>query len=113
MKICKKLCDECPFSRNSAKGWIASYSIDDFMEFMRYDLPFPCHMLVEHDMTAEEAAQSVIDGKMKLCRGYVESMRKSAKIPRDPELAAIVASVNPSDDVMSIFEFAKHHTINK
>lgn len=109
MKICTKICDECPFSNKSPRGWLADYTVEDFAQFFRLEVLFPCHKQIKDDLNFNQAAELVKTNKVKLCRGYVESMRKSAKLPVDPELANIVKNVALSDDSMSIFEFFAHH----
>lgn len=112
-KVCSKLCGECPFSSKSAKGWLADYEVKDFMNFMTHEILFPCHMQMgEDDLSPEAVNEKVRNGELTLCRGYVESMRKSCKTPRDEKLAKIVAEIEVSEQSMSIFEFAKHHETN-
>lgn len=111
MKICPKLCNECPFSNTSMKGFLSNYSINDFILFQSKDILFPCHMLVPYDMTIDEAKTLIIEDKLPICRGYIESMRKSCKIPKNPEFALLVKNVELSDNSMSIFEFATYHKI--
>lgn len=115
MNFCKKLCNECPFSKKSLPGWLASYSIEDFHAMMNAEVMFPCHMLMtEGDITVEEAQEAVQSGEMKVCRGYMESMIKSAKMPKfNKELIKYREAVKAeglSEESMSMFEFAKHHT---
>jgi len=97
------------------KGFLADYSTDDFRQFMNMELLFPCHMLVKGTMSAQDAHDAIAAGEMRLCRGYVESMAKSCKSPRDREFAEVVKSVKEaglSSNSMSIFEFQKYHTID-
>lgn len=112
-KVCSKLCGECPFSSKSINGWLADYSIEDFQNFMRAEVLFPCHMKVgEEDMSPIDVNDKVKSGELTLCRGYVESIKKSCKIPKDEKLAELVKSIELSEESMSIFEFAKHHDVS-
>ena len=109
MKVCNIICDSCPFSKTSMPGFLADYKISDFQIFMDKDFTFPCHKLVSHDIFAIEVQLLIQKEELLLCRGYVESMHRSAKLPRDPEFAKIVKNIELSQKSMSIFEFIKFH----
>ncbi len=115
MNICKKLCGECPFSKQSLSGWLATYSVDDFKKMMEAEIMFPCHKTMSGgDITVEEAQQFIKNGKMKMCRGYLESMIKSAKMPKFNkeliEYREVVKAEGLSEQSMSIHEFVTYHT---
>jgi len=112
---CEKLCKECPFSVDSPKGWLADYSVDDIKEIMNQEALFPCHMLMaEGDMTQYQVQKAIEQGEMKLCRGYIESMIKSGKLPRYnillKEEIDRVKQEGLSENSMPIWEFIKHHS---
>lgn len=114
LNVCSKLCGECPFSKNSAKGWLADYTPQDIQNFMNGEALFPCHKMVEGDeLTQAEVKEKILSGELKLCRGYVESMVKSCKMPKFNkillEARALVKEEGLSADSMSIFEFIKYH----
>jgi hypothetical protein len=116
MNVCKKLCNDCPFSNKSAKGWLAEYSIDDIQQLQNQDALFPCHlMMTDGDMTQGEVNEAIINGEMKLCRGYVESLIKSCKMPRTNKLLiearALVKAEGVSEESMSMYEFKNYHNI--
>jgi hypothetical protein len=113
--VCKSTCSECPFSNKSQRGWLSDYTLDDFKNYMAAEVSFPCHMqMSKDDKTVEEAAEAVNRGEMTLCRGYVECVIKSAKMPyKNDALMKAVEMVNDeglSEHTMSIFEFIEHHT---
>lgn len=109
-KICPNLCGDCPFSKNSLPGFLADYTIEDFMEFQRVEYPFPCHKQLESDLPADLVENLVIDGKLMVCRGYAESMKMSCKVPRNRDFARALESIEISGDALSIFDFVKHHS---
>jgi hypothetical protein len=114
MSICKKICNECPFSNKSLNGWLGGYSIDDVMAFQRTETSFPCHkMMTQENLSQAQADKAIKNGNMKLCRGYVESMVKSCKSPFANQLLieAIVKvkAEGLSEDSMAIWDFKKHH----
>lgn len=117
MNVCKKICNECPFSNKSMKGWLANYTINDIIEIQSNELLFPCHMMMsDNDMTFIEVSESIKEGKLKLCRGYVESMIKSCKLPRHNTILinAIlhVKKEGISKNSLSIQDFKNHHKLN-
>jgi hypothetical protein len=112
--ICKKICNECPFSNKSLSGWLGGYSIDDIIKFQREEISFPCHMMMSNgDMSLIEADKAIKNGSIKLCRGYVESIIKSAKSPfMNKTLVQAISEVRAeglSEDSMAIWNFKKHH----
>lgn len=113
--VCKTTCKECPFSNKSQRGWLSDYTIDDFQKYMAGEATFPCHMQMSvDDKTVEEAKEAVNKGEMTLCRGYVESVIKSAKMPYKNEVlikaVELVKEEGLSEHTMDIFEFREHHT---
>ena len=116
MNICSKICNDCPFSSNSVNGWLADYNIEDFKSMMDQEVLFPCHMMMkEDDLTVDKAQEKIIKGELKLCRGYMESMIKSCKMPKFNKyllnVRQKVKEEGVSDSSMSIYSFTKHHTI--
>ena len=96
------------------KSFLAGYKVNDFVMFFQREVLFPCHKLLEQeDLTIKQVNEKVRDGSLLLCRGYVESMKRSAKLPKDAHFAKIVKEVELSENSMSIFEFTKHHTYEK
>lgn len=114
MSVCKKICNECPFSNKSLNGWLGGYSIEDVISFQRNETSFPCHkMMSENNISQAQADKAIKNGTMKLCRGYVESMVKSCKSPFGNKLLvqaiAEVKAEGLSEDSMAIWDFKKHH----
>ena len=113
IKICAKMCNECPFSNKSMKGFLADYTIEDILAYMQTDTLFPCHKLLpdHYDKHVSDINKLVNNGTYKLCRGYAESMIKSCNNPKNPELKAILVSTksNLSENSMSMWNFKEHH----
>jgi hypothetical protein len=114
MSVCKKICNECPFSNKSLNGWLGGYTIDDVMTFQRTETSFPCHkMMTQENLSPTQVDRAIKNGDMKLCRGYVESMVKSCKSPfANKFLIEAIAEVKAeglSEDSMAIWDFKKHH----
>jgi len=117
VSVCPKMCKECPFSKNAMPGWLADYTPQDIQNYMSHEAFFPCHMMMPEgvdDMNQQQVQDAIAAGEMKFCRGYVESMIKSGKMPYKNK--ALVEAYNKvkaegvSPNTMNIFEFTKHHT---
>lgn len=113
LNVCAKMCNECPFSNKSLNGWLADYTTDDIIKFMSFDASFPCHKMIKKDLSVDEVTKAIEKGEMKLCRGYVEMLIKSAKSPKNNnflvEAIKLVKEDGLSENSMSIFEFTEHH----
>lgn len=115
MKVCTKICNECPFSNKSLPGWLADYTVEDIKNYQRHDALFPCHLMIKGDQfTQEEVSKAIEAGEMKLCRGYIESIIKSAKMPKKGtalyEAYEVVKKQGLSENSISMWDFEKHHT---
>lgn len=114
VKLCSdKPCAECPFSKQSMRGWLGDYTVDDLLMLYRFDVPFPCHMTMKTatGISADAVTDAIQSGKMQLCRGYVEMMKKCYKMPRREWLAEIVKNAETTVDSMTTQEFLEHHTV--
>lgn len=114
MSVCKKVCNECPFSNKSLSGWLGGYEVEDLISFQREETSFPCHkMMTDSDLSQSQADKAIKNGGMKLCRGYVESIIKSCKSPfMNKTLVQAIAEVKAeglSEDSMAIWDVKKHH----
>ena len=94
------------------RGFLCGYEVKDFIAFHQNDTLFGCHKQLDSDTTVADMESKVRKEKVNLCRGYVESLKKSCKVPRNLELALKVREVIVGDDTMSIFEFVTHHAIH-
>ncbi len=112
---CSKICKECPFSKNSLPGFLADYTPQDIVDFMNREDLFPCHMMMpDENLDQSDVEKMIKNGELKLCRGYVESIIKSAKLPRNNKFLLdamkCVRESGVSENSMPIWEFVKHHT---
>lgn len=117
LSVCPKVCDQCPFSRNSAPGWLGDHTVDEIHISMSMEALFSCHK-----QRGDDPLQNQIDvetGRQQVCRGYIESASKSVKLfggnhSTGRELYRIQQEVQQaglSEDVMSIMEFREHHNL--
>jgi hypothetical protein len=109
-EVCKVLCRECPFRRASAPGYLGASSGDpwDFLEsFAHGEAALPCHLQVNWDRAdAQDQAACA-----KVCRGSLVMLKNECKLPRDPELVALMRSIEPDRETVFAHrnEFMLHH----
>ncbi len=115
LTICSKLCNECPFSASSPKGWLGPHSLEDVIRTQDNQSLFSCHLARKTDMSHDD----MTSGAIKICRGYVASSTKSG-IAFDngsdiaeglKKLQDLVISENKEADdaILSKDEFINHH----
>lgn len=76
MKLCKKICNECPFSQESMPGWLGPHDVNEILNAQQFETPFSCHKQRTDDTKLED----IITGKIDICRGFVASASKSCKL---------------------------------
>lgn len=74
--MCKKICGECPFKKDSLPGWLGPHDVDDIMNMQQFEQPFSCHRTRDDKTTIE----SIISGDYPVCRGFVASASASCKL---------------------------------
>ena len=118
MEIRKSICNECPFSKGSLKGWLGGEAVEDTLNCMQFDQAFSCHM----HRTEETHQGDIWVGDLPICRGFMMSAKKSCKmfgqmITVDSILLKDLQkrtdfSSEELEQVLSKQEFRKHHTLN-
>ena len=114
MNLCKKICKECPFHKESSRGWLGHHKIEEVMHMQQTDYPFTCHMQRKDDSVLDD----VINGEIDVCRGYVASASKSAKLfGQHPvygqPMRELQKQITEEDkeQVLTRWEFKPHHDI--
>jgi hypothetical protein len=106
----EKPCKECPFRRDSMKGYLgnASYQPEDFLSTIEH-APIPCHMTVDWE---EDDEETIKDKSWSTpCRGSLRFLNNSLKLPRDPEYANLTRISCKDKNVFQWkHEFIKHHS---
>ncbi|VAW59889.1 hypothetical protein MNBD_GAMMA11-1942 [hydrothermal vent metagenome] len=115
LTVCAKICKECPFSKNSPRGWLGSHTFPDVLAAQHAGKLFSCHLQRQEGMTPDD----IETGKVPICRGYLVSAAKSnITLDKDAEngldlsqLQAQVMSENREDisTILSQQEFKEHH----
>lgn len=91
-------CNDCPWRRVSAPGWLGPYDADEWVALVHSDEPIACHETIVED---EEW------GGAKQCRGAATYRANVCKSPRDPSVA--VGPVDREHVFASPVEFKAHH----
>ena len=114
LRICAKICKECPFSIGSAKGWLGPHDANDIVADMNRDLPFSCHLVRGDD--EQENQEKMENGEHPICRGYVASATRSAKqFGQHPyygkQMRELQKQITEEDEnqVMNKWTFLKYH----
>ena len=106
-----KPCNECPFSKNSTRGFLADYTPERLHRLVMTGIHFPCHKTLPmvDSIPIEEAS------KYPVCKGSLLYMRKGCKLHENEETQKLLQSFTKEelDQVLSIPEFLDHHTIVK
>lgn len=91
-------CNECPWRRNAAPGWLGPYSADEWLEIAHSEAPIACHKTVGRQGWQEKSRQ---------CQGAAIFRANVAKQPMNPTMA------QGPRDTQQVFrsnaEFKDHH----
>lgn len=77
LKICKRICKECPFKKDSLQGWLGNHTTDSILEQINLEMPFSCHMVREDNEKINNI--KLLEGEHGICRGYIATATVSAK----------------------------------
>ena len=100
MSATKRPCGQCPFRKDSAKGYLGGFSIEETLSVAKSEHPFVCHKTRETPNTKE-------------CSGRLLFATKTCKSFKNPDLEQLrlEAKENNSTENILGFEFKKHHEI--
>lgn len=102
-----KPCNECPWRKTSAPGWLGASTPEQFLAQSEAGIKMPCHCAVNYER-ADWEEQSATAPR---CAGHAIYLRNRCKMPTEPGLAAFVRTVEPDRD--NVFgngvEFLTHH----
>lgn len=111
----KAPCNECPFLKTSAPGWLGPHSVDDITKlFIDRTIPFSCHKYRERYISPTKSGHSPL---LPICRGSLDCIRNSAKLPHPNthihKVFEVIKEEPRNDQVLSRHQFIKHHTKNQ
>lgn len=102
----KKPCAECPFKKDSIKGWLGGETAKSTFEMVTHECDFACHM-TRHKKQEE----------MSRCRGFLMFSRKIGKMPKyNIPLANALKEIPfkeamENESILELKEFFTHHTL--
>jgi hypothetical protein len=107
----KSPCNDCPFRRGSAAGWLGSGTPESFVNGATADYDpsgeLPCHQTIDYSDPEWRETQLP---EAAACVGALQFCENNMKTPRDPERAAIRAEVGTNPDVFDwAREFIDYH----
>jgi len=96
-----KPCDDCPFRKNAAPGWLGPWEPLDLYQSVMSEQPFACHQTIDSDGHPIEETE--------LCVGSMMFASKCGKSFRTPELEAQRLRHQPEADQCMGIDFLKFH----
>lgn len=112
MKICKKICNQCPFSKDSAPGWLGPHTVEEILNSQQFEIPFSCHKKRKDDSTITD----ILNKKLQICRGWVASASKSFKLfGQHPQFGFVLKKLQDEitqedkEAVLTRNEFQEYH----
>ncbi len=118
LNVCKKLCNECPFSKNSLNGWLGGATVQETLDAMQNEMLFSCHKTRGEDI--HQNLSDIVHGKQPICRGFILSAKKSCKMfgqtPINGQaLLKLQNEIELTDEdrenILTRWEFKEHHSI--
>ena len=118
LRVCKKICNECPFKKDSLKSWLGELNAQQTLNVQQYEGLFPCHK--RRSGEPEQIMKETINGIIPICRGFIVSANLSYKLfGSNPEtgqaLKKLQMSLNSSEEELNLVlnrkEFLEHHTL--
>lgn len=108
MKQHTQPCAQCPWRRDSLRGWLGEDTPADFAATAESDERMPCHITVDYE---REDWREQADSAPR-CAGRAVYLRNRCKVPRDREEAEFVRSVErDADNVFTTAAaFIAHHS---
>lgn len=107
--MCKELktpCAECPWRKDSMKGWLGNSTSVEFLQLSESEARMPCHMHVDYekDNWRDQAASAP------QCAGRAIHFANRGKLAQNPEL------IKMKPDFEKVFsnpqDFINHHHID-
>jgi hypothetical protein len=106
-KKLKQPCNQCPYRKDSTKGWLgeASYDPESFLQQLHLPTPHPCHVRVDWNGATKNDIECAPH-----CIGELQFMNNSLKLSRYPEFIELQKEVGKNDELFKWeSEFIRHH----
>jgi hypothetical protein len=102
-----KICNDCPFRRKSAPGWLGNSSPEGFIDCIQRDEPLPCHQTIDYDDPHWLAKWMRQRDTGRMCAGALTLMANKLQRAHTPGFPTMPR------DVENVFsnsvEFVRHH----
>lgn len=94
-----KPCNDCPWRKTSAPGWLGPMDADEWVKLAHSDEPIACHQTIVLPADWD-------DGVVRQCAGAASYRANVGKMPRDPQVA-----IGPKDSAVfsSPVDFSAYH----
>ena len=110
-------CDECPFRKNAAPGWLGPWTTDSILQAISH-MPFPCHQTIPDDDDGMDEYDDSSDdnGNLESCAGAALYLNATQEISLCQITAEHQKALRPLSDVAHLFvipsraAFIQHHT---
>lgn len=99
--VMPKPCGECPFRKNAPRGWLGPWNPTSILQQAFSEFGLACHMTADNP------------DAISMCAGSIICANKSAKKYRNTKLAQLQQGLGEDDNVLTAFEFIKHHKSGK
>lgn len=104
---CPKPCNDCPWRRKAAPGWLGPMPGEDWISLAMSDEPIACHETIKE--TDDDGNGDWSDPRMRQCTGAAIFRRNNGKLPRNSEDAAASVSADRETVFATRHEFLDHH----
>jgi len=103
-KPCKRPCANCPWKKDSARGYLGGNSVGVYADSIRSDRRLACHSRAP----GSESLPSELIAAADVCTGYVMARVNDFKSSADPVLRQLEVMHRESSHRGEIFSFPVH-----
>ena len=109
--VCKKMCIECGFHKDSQRGTLHK----ELIEYVMEQKLFPCHLELKKVTGSENEGCDIYCNEVeevRVCRGLIECMYISQIEPINIDTEKLYSLVkdNISEGIMNLGEVVQHHS---
>jgi hypothetical protein len=103
---CSKPCNDCPWRKTSARGWLGPMPAADWIRLASSDEPIACHATIDAD---ENGDGDWSNPRMRQCKGAAIYRRNTGKSPRNADDARHSSEPDREHIFTSPKDFMEHH----
>jgi hypothetical protein len=96
-----KPCNDCPWRRNAAPGWLGPLTPEEWLQLAHSDQPIACHQTIQVEDWKDDATRQ--------CKGAAIYRANVFKSPRNPNDAEHTTDPDPVSVFERDAEFVEHH----